>query len=314
MLGKTASGVFWMYRYLERGENIARLIDAGFRVALTQTTAGEEDWGLILDCAGVRDTYCAHHDHVDGLKAANFLLRDRNSQLSVLSMIETARNNARVARTALTQEVWEAINQSWIDLKEALSRPVRVKDLPGVLAMIRQQNALVRGAMHGSMLRNDIFNFARLGTYVERADATARILNVRYYALLPSSPMVGSGLENAQWETILRSAGCERSFRAVFGPETAPHPIVEFLVLDQRMPRSLAFCYGNIVANLGHLAEDYGHRSHCHGLADAVRAWLGGLSARVILDEQGLEPVMRDFIQRNNTVGAQIEADYRFTG
>ena len=176
-----------------------------------------------------------------------------------MSVTEAARNNARLVRTALTREVWEAVNETWIKQKAALARPVRETDLPDVLGLIRNQSALVRGATVGTMLRNDIYNFARIGTFVERADNIARILDVKYYVLLPSVQLVGSTLDNVQWERSCaqlrrsaRSAGCMAG--------DAPLTIADFLILDRRMPRSLLYCLRKIAGNLGHLCADYSVR------------------------------------------------------
>ncbi len=312
MLGKTAGGLFWMFRYLERSENTSRLVDAGFRIALTRASDAEAEWASIIDTAWARDQFTALGRPFDAPNVIDFLLREPQNASSVLSVIESARNNARLVRTALTREVWEAVNESWITLKEALKRPVRETELPGVLAIIRQQSALVRGAMIGTMLRNDIFNFARLGTFIERADNIARILDVKYYVLLPSVSLVGSALDNVQWETILRSASAERAFRWLHGGETSPVAIADFLILDRRMPRSLIYCLKKTAGNLGHLATDYGIRSPSLEKALAMRDRMEDLAIDEII-EAGLHEFLLDFIRQNNALAAQVEQDYRFT-
>lgn len=313
MLGKTAGGLFWMFRYLERSEYTARLVDAGFRIALTRAAAADEEWNSVLATAGVRAAYLERHETIEGARIVDFLLRDRTNPASVLWMTEQARMNARLVRTALTREVWEATNECWHTLREALSRPIRETELPALLTLIRQQSALVRGAMHGTMLRNDIYNFCRLGTFLERADNTARILDVKYYVLLPSVSFVGSSLDNVQWETILRTVSAQRAYRWLNRGEVNPMGIAEFLILDRRMPRSLAFCYAKLADNLGYLAEDYGERLPAHDKADAARARLTGRPIAAIF-ETGLHEFLQDFIITNTALGAQIEADFRFYG
>ena len=205
MLGRTANGTYWMARYLERAENTARLIEAGFRMALTrdaETSQGE--WRSVITTMGQTGAFeAAYGTDYAGERVWNYLLRDRGNPGSVLAMIEAARSNARSVRTALTREVWEAINEAWMVLKEALARPVREVLLGQVLATIRRQATLVRGAFDGTMLRNEAYNFSRLGTFIERGDSTARILDVKYYVLLPSLAWVGSSLDNVQWESLL---------------------------------------------------------------------------------------------------------------
>ena len=228
MLGKTAGGLYWMFRYLERSENTARLLEAGFRIALTRSHAAEDEWKSVVTTAGALDAYEQKYQRFEAANVINFLLRDADNPSSVVSVIEAARSNARMVRTALTREVWEATNECWMTLKALLARPVRERDLPAVLGTIRQQSALVRGALHGTMLRNDIFDFARIGTFLERADNTARILDVKYYVLLPSISSVGSSLDNVQWETILRSVSSQRAFRWIYGAEVRPKNIADF--------------------------------------------------------------------------------------
>ncbi len=313
MLGKTAGGLLWMARYLERSENIARLVDAGFRIALTRAAAAEDEWSSILATAAAQDTFNERYKKVEGPAAINFLLRDRENPSSVLSVIDAARSNARLVRTALTREVWESVNVCWMTLKEALARPVQQSELPALLGTIRQQTALVRGAMHGTMLRNDIYNFVRIGTVLERADNTSRILDVKYYVLLPAAASVGSSLDNVQWETILRCTSAERAFGWLHGGEVSPTHIAEFLMLDKRMPRSLAFCYNSLMANLSHLQKDYGEHQPCINLARAIRERLESQTIQSIF-RSGLHEFISDFISDNATLAAKVEEDYRIYG
>jgi uncharacterized alpha-E superfamily protein len=313
MLGKTAGGLFWMFRYMERSENIARLVDAGQRIALTRSGTADNEWASVLATAGVRDAYLEVYDEFTGSQAIDFLLRDKSNSSSVLSVVSSARDNARMVRTALTREVWEAVNECYLTLKEQLARKIPDRDLPHVLGSIRQRSAFVRGALHGTMMRNDIYDFARIGTFLERADNTARILDVKYYVLLPSAQFVGSSLDNVQWETILRSVSGESAFRHNYGPDGSPVDIAEFLMLDKRMPRSLAFCYSKIRDNLGYLENSYGERHASHDTADAVCARIKASTVEMIFDG-GLHEFLQDFLRFNTMLGQQIEQDYRFYG
>ncbi len=313
MLGRTAGGLMWMFRYLERSENTTRLIEAGFRIALTRPSTSDDEWASVLEAAGVRAAYEARHGRLDQAAAIDFMLRDAANPSNVLGNIEGARANARAVRTALSREVWEATNECWMEVRRVLARPVRERDLPEVLALIRRQSALVRGALHGTMLRNDIFNFARLGTFLERADNTARILDVKYYVLLPSIHQIGSTLDNVQWETILRSVGGLRSYRWLNGAEVRPMGIADFLILDGRMPRSLMFCVAKMAANLGYLEREYAARHPCH---EQVEALLGRLSTNSTdtIFETGLHEFILAFLADIARLGTQIEGDYRFYG
>lgn len=313
MLGKTAGGLFWMFRFLERSENTARLIEAGFRMALTRSAVGADEWKSIVTAAGVRSEFEARYSAYETQDVIDFLLRDPDNPSSVKSSVEAARVNARMVRIALTREVWEATNECWMTLTKVLAEPIPERDLPAVLGTIRQQSALVRGALHGTMLRNDIYDFARIGTFIERGDSTARILDVKYYVLLPSISYVGSSLDNVQWETILRSVSAHRSYRWLNGGEITPKGIANFLILDRRMPRSLAFCAAKLSDNLAYLADDYGDRHPCHELAEHLRDRLRNNTIEMIL-EDGLHEFVQGFIRDNIAIGNEIERNYRFIG
>lgn len=312
MLGKTAGGLYWMFRYLERSENTARLIEAGLRIALTRT-GSDDEWASVLQTAACYDSYLAAYDGEltrDG--AIDWMLRDKDNASSVLSVVSAARDNARLVRTALTREVWESVNECWMVLRDALARKVVERDLPHVLSLIRQRSAFVRGAMHGTMLRNDIYDFARIGTFAERADNTARILDVKYYVLLPSAMSVGTSLDNVQWQTILRSVSAEGGFQMTYGQDARPREIAQFLILDKRMPRSLAFCTDKIRDNLGFLMADYGTRLPCQDMADKLGLTYMAHSIDDIMDS-GLHEYIQAFLRDIAALGGQIEIDYRFT-
>jgi uncharacterized alpha-E superfamily protein len=312
MLGRTANGIFWMSRYLERAENTARLLDAGFRMALTRDRmAAREEWRSVLVTTGQAGAYSAQHDEFTGPLVTNFILRERGNPDSVLSMIENARTNARAVRTAITREVWEATNESWMILCEILSRPVRADNLGQVLAAVRRQSTLVCGAMEGTMLRNEIFNFARIGTFLERSDNTARILDVKYHLLLPSVGWVGSSLDNAQWEMVLRSVSGERAYRWLHAGVMEPRGIAEFLILDGRFPRSLSYCHEKLRSNMASLAREYGHESASNELLRDAVARLHQTSIEQIF-EFGLHEFIVTIIAGIGRIADMIAADYRF--
>ncbi|WP_426238793.1 alpha-E domain-containing protein [Pararhizobium sp. DWP1-1-3] len=311
MLGRTANGLYWMFRYIERAENSARLIDAGLRMSLTRSEATEDDWDGVLQSSGVRDIYDDLYPTLTSADAIDFLLRDKSNPSSVMSCIDSGRNNARMVRTALTRETWEATNECWLDLKTMLARRVKPADLPEAIDAIKQRTALIRGAFHGTMLRNEIFNFSRIGTFIERADNTARILDVKYYVLLPAVSQVGSSIDNVQWESILRSVSAHRSYGWVYEAEYRPSNIADFLILNGRMPRSLAYCYDKIVSNLGYLAREYGEGHAAHATAEGTLSSLRSHSIKDVMD-QGLHEYIENFISHNNRLGQEISDGYRF--
>ncbi|RAP41383.1 A alpha-helical domain with a conserved ER moti [Rhodovulum viride] len=311
MLGKTANGLFWMYRYIERAENTSRLVETGQRIALTRLDSPDDEWHSVMQTAGVAKAYNRTHDAVTKEAAIDWMLRAKENPSSVLSAISSARQNARVVRTALTHDVWEAMNGCYMALKDVLARRVNERDLPAVIDLIKERTALVRGTTQGTLLRNDIFNFARIGTFLERADNIARILDVKYYVLLPSVYSVGSSIDNVQWETILRAVSARGGYRMVHGSQASPRDIAQFLVLDRKMPRSLEFSVTKIRDNLEYLALDYGERHRSHELAESLKQRFTAHDIDAIFD-YGLHEFLQDVLGSLNELGQQIEKDYRF--
>ncbi|HKK98522.1 MAG TPA: alpha-E domain-containing protein [Marivita sp.] len=311
MLGKTANGLFWMYRYMERAENTARLIETGQRIALTRLGDTDEEWESVLQACDCLESYKKAHDDITRDQAVDWMLRDKDNTSSVISSVNAARQNARLVRTAITGDVWEAVNSAYMSLKTALARKVSERDLPSILRLIRHHAALVRGVTHGTMLRNEEYDFARIGTFLERADNTARILDVKYYVLLPSAHAVGTSLDNVQWETILRSVSARGGFRMEFGAGGGPREIAHFLILDKRMPRSLAFCVNKLCNNLNYLSEggDLGQASR-----DRISALENGLLSKSIDDifDFGLHQFLQKTLSEFSGISHQIEQDFRF--
>ncbi len=313
MLGRAAQGVFWMSRYLERAENTTRLLNVGLRIALTRgaETTRENEWRSVLVTTGQDGAYRAQYDEYETTQAVNFILRDKANPASVLNIIETARTNARMVRTSITSEVWESTNECWMQISDALSRPVRQSNLGEVLKLIWRLSTQVRGAIEGTMLRNEVYNFARIGTFIERADNTARILDVKYYVLLPSAAWVGSVLDNAQWDTLLRSAAGDRAYRWLSKGEMDARGIARFLILDGRFPRSLIFCYDKIMSNLRGLSREYGEETAVQQMVRNICAKLHQETIEGVF-EIGLHQFLTEFISETIDVGAAIAAEYRF--
>lgn len=312
MLGRVANGMFWMYRYLERAENTSRLLAAGHRMALTRgADVADEEWRSVLTTLGMLRQYTAQNDDFAGAHVCDFVLRSRANGQSVLSMFERARTNARTCRSAITTEVWEAVNEGWMALRDLLARPVRDSSLNAALSAIRRESTLARGATHGSMMRNEVYSFVRAGTFIERADNTARILDVKYYLLLPSLSYVGTPLDTGQWDNVLRSVSGERAYRWLNAGRMDARSIAELLILDDRFPRSLAFCYAAMRQNLAALARLHGHEGPAQALMREADQRLTGCTVEDIFD-QGLHQFLVDFIARNQAVANAIADQYRF--
>ena len=166
MLGRNANGLYWMNRYIERAENMARLVDAGLRLALTRTASSADEWTSVVVSAGVEYPFRQKHDQYTANTVADFLLRDISNPSSVMAAIETARNNGRMVRTALTRETWESVNEAWMAMKRMLADPIDERELPRILDRIKRETALIRGAFQGTQLRNEIFDFSQIGTFI----------------------------------------------------------------------------------------------------------------------------------------------------
>ena len=313
MLGRTAQNLFWMSRYMERAENMSRLAEAGFRISLTPDT-GEghsEEWRSTLTSAGVLRSFIDKYGEDSFHKASHFILFDEDNKSSVKTCLRKARENARSVRTKITRDMWEAMNGTWLAFSNINSDEIDAARMPEFLDWIRERTSLFRGALLGTILRDDTFYFSQLGAFVERADNTARILDVKYFILLPSNQAIGGEIDTYQWETILRSVSAHRSYRHVFHEQYRPWNIAEFLILRQEMPRSLRFCYDWLLDTIEGLSQSYGERTEVADLIGATRETLCMRTMESIF-QQGLHEFLMDFVARNNRVTNALSADYHF--
>lgn len=314
MLGRTAHDLFWLSRYVERAENLARLAEVGYRIVLLprEGEGYHEEWRSTLLSAGCGDGYTAKHGTPSTRNVIDYLLFDPDNPSSVYSCLATARHNARAQRTALTREMWESLNGAWLEFSRIRPDGVTSNELPAILDFVKERSAQFRGSLMNTILRNDTFFFSQLGTFVERADNTARILDVKYYVLLPQIEMVGSKVDNVQWGAILRSVSAHRSYRWVYKENYKPWRVAEYLILNKQMPRSLRSSYCEIRAALDELFKLYGHRHACHDTADQVGRRMRECSINEIF-QSGLHEFLVDFIQTNNRLGVEISDAYHFT-
>jgi uncharacterized alpha-E superfamily protein len=314
MLGRTANDLFWMSRYIERAENMARLLEVGYRIALLPREGEGQDaeWVSTLRSGGCDKHYLAKYGSYDTRDVVNFMLFDADNPSSVYSSLATARRNARAQRTALTREMWESLNSAWIEYSAIDPETLGSNELPPLFDWIKERSALFRGALLNTILRNDTFYFNQLGTFLERADNTARILDVKYYVLLPHSELVGGEIDSVQWAAILRSVSAHRSYRWVYKESYKPWQVADYLILNRQMPRSLRSCYDEIVPALDELGAYYGSSNACQTLAHATREQLREGDMNTIF-QSGLHEFLGEFIARNNRLGSEISATYHFT-
>ncbi|MHA7819511.1 MAG: alpha-E domain-containing protein [Erythrobacter sp.] len=312
MLGRTANGLFWMFRYLERAENTARLLDAGMRMALTRDVqSAEEEWRSVISTLGLKAQFEASNDSYDGSSVWNFVLRDKANPANVREMMGAVRNNARIARTNLSSQAWEAVNENWLKLEKLLSRQVGQNGIGEVISRLRRTGLQVHGALDATMLRSEGYHFARAGTFIERSESTARILDMKYYLLLPSLSYVGSSLDSGQWDQVLRSVAGASAYSWLNAGQIEARGIVEFLVLDERFPRSLAFCRSALRTNLAELARLHGKEGTSNELMREADIHISEMTVEQIFD-QGLHEFLTDFMARNTAIGSAIADDYRF--
>ena len=312
MLGRHANSLFWMFRYLERADNTARLLDTGLRMSLTRDlVSAEDEWRSVIEAAGQRSGYEARHASYTGMQVWNHILREPDNEGSVLNVFGQVRHNAREVRGSITGEVWEAVNDSWLQISDMLANPVSERHVGEAIKIVRRASTLTHGAVLGSMLRERGYHFARAGTFVERADAIARIIDIKYYLLLPSLSYVGSSMDTSQWETILQSVSGDSAYRWLNAGKIDARSIVEFLVLDPRFPRSLAYSHSMLRENLAALARLHGVEGASNEL---MREADQSISERSIEDvfEEGLHDFLVKFTSNNAAIAAAIAQDYRF--
>lgn len=312
MLGRTANSLFWMFRYLERAENTARLLEAALRMALTRDlVTAEAEWRSVIATLGLQQAYEAAHEAYDGASVWNFVLRGPANPGNVRNMFGAVRSNARAARINISSDVWEAVNENWMKLDAMLARPVGQTSVGDVLGAIRRAGTQVHGAFDGSMLRDEGYHFSRAGTFIERADSTARILDMKYFLLLPSLSYVGSSLDTGQWEQVLRSVAGARVYSWLNAGQIEARGIVEFLVLDDRFPRSLAFCRNALRDNLAALARMHREEGRAVALMRDADTRISHLTVDQIF-EAGLHEFLVDFLACNAAIAQAIAGDYRF--
>ena len=312
MLSRDADSLYWLSRYVERAENTARILDVAYRMAsmpISYNGVNSNEWESALISAGGVEQFRAIHGEITPENVIEFLAFSDANTSSIQSCFETARQNARSVRSALTSEMWEAINSAWLDLRRLKAQRIRVEDLPRFLNLVKEASLRYDGSAMRTMLRNDAYWFSRLGLYIERADNTARVLDVKYHVLLPQDAEVGGGIDYYQWAAILRSVSALVSYQWVYHQNLRPWLVADLLILREEMPRSLAACYGALSRHLGDIAHRYGTSGAAQRQARSAHA---RLSNRTIQDifQHGLHEFLQEFIADNNRLGLAITNQY----
>ncbi|GJE61839.1 alpha-E domain-containing protein [Methylobacterium trifolii] len=312
MLSRTADNLYWLSRYVERAEFVARILDAAHRLASLPTSYGggeTNEWASALASAGDPEVFKLHYDAVNTDTVCDFLAFSPHNPSSIRSCIETARENARSVRTALTTEMWDAINGAWLELRSYQGRELNRDEFSRFLDWVKGISLTFDGSAYRTMLRNDTYWFTRLGTALERCDNTARILDVKYKILLPASETVGGSLDYFQWTTILREVSAFNAYHWVYRESIKPLLVADLLILNRQMPRSFANCYTVLVDNLDLIADAYGRRGPSQRLAGNMLARLESEDIDRVF-ASGLHEFVLAFIDENNQVGAAIAQQY----
>jgi uncharacterized alpha-E superfamily protein len=253
MLSRQANTLYWMSRQIERAENTARLLDVTYRMSLLpyritdNAQAWAEPWALPLVINGLASDYYARNPGpLNAEKVLRFMLIDSANPSSIYSLMHAARENGRSMRGIITTEMYEDLNAMWLELRARSDDALNNGGLNEYFEWIKIQSHQFRGVTFGTMLRDEAYQFIRLGTFMERADNTARFLDVKYHTLLPSAADVGGAVDYYQWSALLRSVSALSSFRRIYRDQITPRRVAELLILREDLPRSLHACMNEI--------------------------------------------------------------------
>ncbi len=307
MLSRTAANLYWMSRQLERAENMARVLDATNSMALMPLARGaSEELAAPLTITGLVDAFHEHHDHLGMDTLLQFLVFDENNDGSIFSLIRSARDNALSVRGRINTEIWENINATWIELAQIRRRGLRSYGVKGFFDWIKQRSHLFRGATYGTMLRNDAFHFMRLGTFIERADNTARILDVKYQ-IMRSRRADNQAIDFYQWNALLQSLSAYEAYYELYKHGINERNVAELLILSAEMPRSLRCCTGAMIEILGLIEGSRGQSAKRLTAELHARLNYGEID---FIFEFGLHRYLTDLLRRVNAIGEHIHRDY----
>ena len=315
MLSRTADHLFWMARYMERAENTARMLDVNYQTAMMPQSpdSSEEGWKSLLSISELSWSFAQKYEAVTADSVMNFMMRDESNPSSIVSCLRAARENARAVRGALTTEVWETQNQTWIEFIRMLNHGDFERDPAEVFEWVKFRSHLSRGVTVGTMLQDDALNFLRMGTFLERADNTARLLDVKFQPLAagdyfgPTKGRDAQEIDFYHWSAILRSVSGFEIYRKVYRNVIHPAKVAELLILRPDMPRSLVACINDVMANLEILQNE--QSSETLRRAGRLRADLRYGRIDEILST-GLHAYLTEFMDRVNDIGVGISRDF----
>ena len=314
MLSRTADHLFWMARYMERAENTARLLDVNYQTSLLPQPAAESmlGWKGLLKLSELTEDFASRNAAIDARSVMEFMTCDERNLSSIRNCLRAARENARAVRGALTTEVWETTNDTWLTFLRMHADGVCQREPAQLFEWVKFRSHLSRGVQLGTMLQDEALHFLRLGTFLERADNTARLLDVKFHAV--DGEFHGTdGARDQEWDFyhwsgILRSVSAFEVYRKVYRNVIRPEKVAELLILRPDMPRSLAACVTEVVANLGRVVAD-AKASETLRQAGRLEADLRFATIDEIL-EGGLHAFLSGFLDRIAALGDGISREF----
>ena len=309
MLSRAASSLYWMGRHIERADFTARLIDAAIKFDMLPYSDGQSGLKSAFDAAGVGNYYQGDCQNLDKNAVLDFMLFDESNPSSVISCFAKARHDARAVRTAVTREVFETLNEAWIGF--AKRRKDAKKDINSFLAWVEEIARGYDGAIQRTMLRSEPFWFARLGAAIERADNTARLLDVKYHVLLPREDYVGGPIDHAQWTALLRSVSAETAYRWLYREGLSSRNVADMMIFRDVMPRSLAACVLEINLLLGRMRAQTGLNGAADWQARQLQSKITTTNIENVI-QYGLHEFLSEFLVDNNNLGFSIAEQFMF--
>jgi uncharacterized alpha-E superfamily protein len=314
MLSRTADHLYWMSRYIERAENTARMLNVNVETGLLPQSAeqAEQGWQATLGISELTEDFNKKYGQISQRNVIDFMVRDPDNPSSIFSCLHQARENARAVRGALTTEVWETHNTTWLKLKELDDSDLLTADPGKFFEWVKYRCHLSRGVIVGTMLKDEAFYFIHLGTFLERADNTARILDVKFHGAPASNGSEASSKEATQfdfyyWASLLRSVSGFEIYRKVYRDVIMPERVAELLMLHQAMPRSLVACMGEVVENLREVRNELSQDTE--RFAGKLHAELKYGDINEIL-ESGLHAYLTRFLEQTFELGNRISRDF----
>ncbi len=309
MLSRTAESLYWMARYMERAESTARLLTMGQRMAILPGAHHRDEWRSVIRVTSCEDRFPSGVQ-VREIDVVEELLLNIDNPSSIRACLARARANAKAVRTALTQDMWEAMNEGWRKLDSYDVAEAR-QDLPSLIDWVKTRAMTFRGATESGHLRNEGHDFLRLGGALERAQMTLRLLDVKYYVLLPELDVVGGTRDHYQWTSVLHALSGSRAYHHVYGGSYSPWQITDFLMLNRQFPRSVLYCFDQVAYRLQRLSDLHQKEGACDArIREMVGSLTGTTSGEIF--RRGLHEIVQRTIIDSNQLGFEIAEAYHF--